>query len=300
MKSFKSRGTKFHRNFSPSPRVVSYFHVKTNSRFFPRRVSPCSSTQRNRKLNNRNVLDCVGFPLEENDRVDEYGRRVTTATQTTLVRLHIMPFSITFLSVYKSNSNSISCTVIFQPKTKHQRPYGWQKETGHYQVPHHNSYAVAINGVSSRTCSKYGSLPYDGAFYHDSYPPPWLQRYGGQVPPRTVPTVLDRHREVRRCTVDSEETVLNTVQETVDEDPANFSDDSLEDALPPPPPASLMPQNKRGSIAWEVSLESDNEALMIPGSTKVVGKSHRKSIDHSSNYLTFFFGCIFLRVVHFC
>ncbi|XP_065199630.1 uncharacterized protein LOC135831225 isoform X3 [Planococcus citri] len=224
------------------------------------RVSPCSSTQRNQKLNNRDVLDCVAFSLEENGRLDQYGRRVTTATQTTL------------------------------PKTKHQRPYGWQKETAN-QIPYHNApaTAAAINGVSNtKTCSKYGSLPYDGAFYHDSYPPPWLQRYGGgQVPPRTVPTVLDRHREVRRCTVDSDESVLNTVQETVDEDPANFSDDSLEDVPPPPPSppsaSSLQPQNKRGSIAWEVSLESDNDAaVLIPGSTKVVGKRHRKSIDHSS------------------
>lgn len=110
------------------------------------------------------------------------------------------------------------------------------------------------------------------------------------MPPRTVPTVLDRHREVRRCTVDNDEAVLNTVQEIVDEDPANFSDDSLEDVPPPPPPppVSLQPQNKRGSIAWEVSLESDNEALMIPGSAKVVGKRQRKSTDHSSNYLVNF------------
>lgn len=93
--------------------------------------------------------------------------------------------------------------------------------------------------------------------------------------------MLDRHREVRRC-IETEDNVLNTVQESADEDPANFSDDSLEDVPPPPPPAPQAP-NKRESIAWEVFLESDNESLLIPGSTKVVGRRRRKSTDRSSN-----------------
>lgn len=136
-----------------------------------------------------------------------------------------------------------------------------------------------------RTCSKYGSLPYDGVSYPENYLPPWLQRSGNQVPPRTVPTVLDRHREVRRCVEDEDSTAmpLNPVEETVDEDPANFSDDSLEDVPPPPPPAPQQSASKRSSIAWEVSLDSENEALLIPGSTKVVGRRRRKSTDHSSN-----------------
>ncbi|XP_026825819.1 uncharacterized protein LOC105281076 isoform X2 [Ooceraea biroi] len=54
-----------------------------------------------------------------------------------------------------------------------------------------------------------------------------------------------------------------------------FSDDSLEELLPPPPPIS-----KRHSIAWEVSLEDD--PLYAPGSTKVVGRRRRKSSDVSS------------------
>lgn len=105
------------------------------------------------------------------------------------------------------------------------------------------------------------------------------------MPPRTVPTVLDRHREVRRCVEDEDSTAmpLNPVEETVDEDPANFSDDSLEDVPPPPPPAPQQSASKRSSIAWEVSLDSENEALLIPGSTKVVGRRRRKSTDHFSN-----------------
>ncbi|XP_066909796.1 uncharacterized protein [Halyomorpha halys] len=95
------------------------------------------------------------------------------------------------------------------PKTRHQRPFGWQ------------------NGNRG-------------------------------VPPRTVATAGDRHREVRR------------------EDPA-FSDDSLEDVPPPPPPTS-----KRGSIAWEVPLD-DEEALYTPGSTKVIGRRRRRSTDRSSS-----------------
>ncbi|XP_047370627.1 uncharacterized protein LOC124957622 isoform X3 [Vespa velutina] len=54
-----------------------------------------------------------------------------------------------------------------------------------------------------------------------------------------------------------------------------FSDDSLEELLPPPPSIS-----KRHSIAWEVSLEDD--PLYAPGSTKVVGRRRRKSSDVSS------------------
>lgn len=46
--------------------------------------------------------------------------------------------------------------------------------------------------------------------------------------------------------------------------------------LPPPPPV-----NKRSSIAWEVPLDSD-EALLTPGSTKVIGRRRRKSGSHSS------------------
>jgi len=56
-----------------------------------------------------------------------------------------------------------------------------------------------------------------------------------------------------------------------------FSDDSLEELLPPPPPIS-----KRHSIAWEVSLEDD--PLYAPGSTKVVGRRRRKSSDVSSEW----------------
>lgn len=69
---------------------------------------------------------------------------------------------------------------------------------------------------------------------------------------------------------------LKPLAESTD-DPATFSDDSLEELLPPPPPTS-----KRSSIAWEVPFDLDDEALMTPGSTKVVGRRRRKSTDRSS------------------
>lgn len=59
-------------------------------------------------------------------------------------------------------------------------------------------------------------------------------------------------------------------------DDEHFSDDSLEETLPPPPPAC----NKRSSIAWEVPL--DDDGLLTPGSTKVIGRRRRKSGSHSS------------------
>lgn len=65
-----------------------------------------------------------------------------------------------------------------------------------------------------------------------------------------------------------------------EEDPTNFSDDSLEESLPPPPPVT-----KRGSIAWEVPLGFDDEdPLLTPGSTKVIGRRRRRSTEHSSKW----------------
>lgn len=68
----------------------------------------------------------------------------------------------------------------------------------------------------------------------------------------------------------------------------HFSDDSLEELLPPPPALS-----KRHSIAWEVSL--DDDPLYVPGSTKVVGRRRRKSSDVSSEYFKRYFSMWFFR-----
>jgi len=138
---------------------------------------------------------------------------------------------------------------------------------------------------------KYGSLPYDGPYYQNAYPSAWLSPV---MPSRTVVTALDRQREVRRCTTEhtdnQEEMTLNTVQELADDDPANFSDDSLEDAPPPLPSAAaaaaslaLLSANKRGSIAWEVSLDSDGESEQT-NDTKGSGRGRNKSGNHSSKY----------------
>lgn len=89
-----------------------------------------------------------------------------------------------------------------------------------------------------------------------------------------MPTVIERHREVRRSNESEEnlsssdieqepEASLRPLSELADDE--RFSDDSLEEMLPPPPPAC----NKRSSIAWEVPLDGD-DPLMTPGSTKVI------------------------------
>lgn len=92
---------------------------------------------------------------------------------------------------------------------------------------------------------------------------------------------FDRRRELQRRTPDTEKVEdpppLKTLVELMDDDHTNFSDDSLEELLPPPPLAS-----KRSSIAWDVPFDLDEEALMTPGSTKVVGRRRRKSTDRSS------------------
>lgn len=75
------------------------------------------------------------------------------------------------------------------------------------------------------------------------------------MPPRTIPTALERHREVKRrgsednLSSDLEGSALRPLSELADDE--HFSDDSLEEMLPPPPPAT----NKRASIAWEVRIK---------------------------------------------
>lgn len=88
-----------------------------------------------------------------------------------------------------------------------------------------------------------------------------------KIPPRTLASSMERHREVCR---DSTEDIMESCKmrganRSNDED--HFSDDSLEESFPPPPPAVSTP-SKRNSIAWEVSLDGD-DPLLTPGSTKV-------------------------------
>uniref|UniRef100_A0A1B6CIF9 Uncharacterized protein n=1 Tax=Clastoptera arizonana TaxID=38151 RepID=A0A1B6CIF9_9HEMI len=190
------------------------------------RVSPINSKKRSNSSPSRNILKELTFSGDD--------RTVTTATQTTL------------------------------PKTRHQRPYGWENGTTsefHLQDP------LTDSSVRFR------SLPYSGSLQWCSPRSP--------LPPRTVPTVVERHREVRRRTgsteTETDDLPLRTLSELTDDDHANFSDDSLEELLPPPPPVS-----KRSSIAWEVPFDLDDEALLTPGSTKVIGRRRRKSTDRSS------------------
>ncbi|XP_031342652.1 uncharacterized protein LOC116170415 isoform X2 [Photinus pyralis] len=148
------------------------------------------------------------------------------------------------------------------PKTRHQRPYGWENNDFNLQAP------------PPPPGFRYGSLPYQ----HGLYP---LLSSPTRVPPRTIPTAIERHREVRRhgsednLSSDLEESALRPLSELADDE--HFSDDSLEEMLPPPPPVA----NKRSSIAWEVPLDGD-DPLLTPGSTKVVGRRRRKSGSHSS------------------
>jgi hypothetical protein len=146
------------------------------------------------------------------------------------------------------------------PKTRHQRPYGWENND------------FTLNPPPPPPGYRFGSLP----FQHGVYPITSPTR----VPPRTIPTALERHREVKRrgsednLSSDLEGSALRPLSELADDE--HFSDDSLEEMLPPPPPAT----NKRASIAWEVPL--DDDALLTPGSTKVIGRRRRKSGSHSS------------------
>ncbi|CAG9862701.1 unnamed protein product [Phyllotreta striolata] len=149
------------------------------------------------------------------------------------------------------------------PKTKHQRPFGWE----------HNDFT--LNPPPPPPGYRFGSLPYQHGVYPITSPT--------RMPPRTVPTVVERHREVKRhgsednLSSDLDETsALRPLSELADDE--HFSDDSLEEMPPPPPPPPVC--DKRASIAWEVPL--DDDALLTPGSTKVIGRRRRKSGSCSS------------------
>ncbi|KAL1457999.1 hypothetical protein WDU94_008176 [Cyamophila willieti] len=197
------------------------------------RVSPCntaskkmSPTTTTNNYNNR-VSSDIMFSNQ-----DSLERKTNTSTQTTL------------------------------PKTRHQRPYGW--ENGVALPP------LRIEEVEP--AKKFGSLPCDGLNHYRGSQGSWL-------PPRTNPCVGEKHREVRRAVptgplVDS----LARCETTDDDDNVmgggggNFSDDSLEDI---PLPSTPSAANKRHSIAWEVPLS--------PGSTRVVGRRRRKSATDNSS-----------------
>ncbi|XP_076397346.1 uncharacterized protein LOC100882173 isoform X3 [Megachile rotundata] len=89
----------------------------------------------------------------------------------------------------------------------------------------------------------------------------------------------DRYSEERYSdmfsTRNSDFSTRNSTDFRTQSEEERFSDDSLEELLPPPPPIG-----KRHSIAWEVPLEDD--PLYAPGSTKVIGRRRRKSSDVSS------------------
>ncbi|XP_071874453.1 uncharacterized protein isoform X3 [Bombus fervidus] len=78
-------------------------------------------------------------------------------------------------SIRHGNGSTVT-TQTTLPKTRHQRPYGW--ENG-------NSEGLKLAQPPSPP-SKFASLPYDGKVSF------------GWIPPRTNPTTIEKHREVRR------------------------------------------------------------------------------------------------------
>ncbi|KAJ8874712.1 hypothetical protein PR048_025578 [Dryococelus australis] len=165
----------------------------------------------------------------------------------------------------RSVYNAGVCVV--QPKTRHQRPYGWQ--TAVDQPPFHLQEPPLPE-------HRFASLPYDGMLRLSQLPAPWL-------PPRTVSNAVEHHCEVRRRDSDESDGGGCGGEEPCPplrmlDDLADFSDDSLDELLPP----TIA---KRNSIAWEVPLEAD--PLLTPGSTKVVGRRRRRSTDHSSKHMLY-------------
>ncbi|VVD01725.1 unnamed protein product [Leptidea sinapis] len=138
-----------------------------------------------------------------------------------------------------------------------------QSHSPTYKIPPSN-----IKNIDKRFNSKRDSTP-DGEI---------LLSPKTKIPPRTLAGSMERHREVcRGSTEDIMESCRLRSSSKLNDD-EHFSDDSLEESLPSPPPINTP--SKRNSIAWEVSLDGD-DPLLTPGSTKVIGRRRRKSGDQS-------------------
>ncbi|XP_049822846.1 uncharacterized protein LOC109594264 isoform X2 [Aethina tumida] len=148
------------------------------------------------------------------------------------------------------------------PKTRHQRPYGWENND------------FTLSPPPPPPGYRFGSLP----FQHGMYPLTSPTRGPQRISPSqriSQRSSMERRREVKRScsedlSSDTEDNVLRPLSELADDE--HFSDDSLEEMLPPPPPNC----NKRASIAWEVPL--DDDPLLRP----VIGRRRRKSGSCSS------------------
>ncbi|GJQ85993.1 hypothetical protein Trydic_g14937 [Trypoxylus dichotomus] len=225
-------------DFPPPPEEAQ----KLIASLFPNRVSPAHSGKRN---SNRSRA----FPLTQ----------LPVRMDTIPPPQNFQNRDVPIINGMPDPKHTATQTTL--PKTRHQRPYGWEHNDFNLQPP------------PPPPGYRYGSLPFQHGIYPITSPT--------RVPPRTIPTAIERHREVRRrgsednLSSDLEETMMRPLSELADDE--HFSDDSLEEMLPPPPPAS----SKRASIAWEVPLDND-EALLTPGSTKVIGRRRRKSGSHSS------------------
>ncbi|CAG2064151.1 unnamed protein product, partial [Timema podura] len=195
-------------------------------------VSPGNSAKRSSVRRGHELLNSLNV---DSGKTQSEGRRVTTATQTTLLA------SLRIQRHVTSDHMAGRLAPTNLPST---------------------SKTHLLHSCGLPACL------YDGALKLSRFPPPWL-------PPRTVPSAVERHREVRRrgsgdsdsaggCGGEEPCPPLRTLDELTD-----FSDDSLEELLPPPPSIT----SKRNSIAWEVPLgPEDADPLLTPGSTKVVGR----------------------------
>ncbi|XP_017756038.1 PREDICTED: uncharacterized protein LOC108547855 isoform X3 [Eufriesea mexicana] len=84
-------------------------------------------------------------------------------------------------SIRHGNGSTVT-TQTTLPKTRHQRPYGWENGNGE---------PLKLAQPPSPP-SKFASLPYDGKVSF------------GWIPPRTNPTTVEKHREVRRRSSEEE------------------------------------------------------------------------------------------------
>ncbi|XP_012257169.2 uncharacterized protein LOC105686691 isoform X2 [Athalia rosae] len=140
----------------------------------------------------------------------------------------------------------------------------------------HSDFSIAVASVSSNDhVSVPTSDPFSIRNLDFSFSLPRADSGEERFSTRTSDRCSEERYSDMFSTRNSDFSTRNSTDFRTQSEEEHFSDDSLEELLPPPPAIG-----KRHSIAWEVSLEDD--PLYAPGSTKVVGRRRRKSSDVSS------------------
>ncbi|KOC67760.1 hypothetical protein WH47_11161 [Habropoda laboriosa] len=146
----------------------------------------------------------------------------------------------------RRGNGSVITTQTTLPKTRHQRPYGWENGKEPHKLPDPPS-----------PPSKFASLPYDAKVSF------------GWIPPRTNPTAVEKHREVRRRCSDEEGLDRDNKHHRQSFDKERTSS------------SSHLRKQERQSNEIMKSSSVEDRLLMNHGQTEQNGKRRRNDSDSS-------------------